>query len=202
MAGDRSGPVEGPSTDGADTSPEHLPEDVLDEAVRVTRLARNAVDEQARAAYRDAREHLLSEHDFTARVREDDDPVLVCYPSEWVEDGTVSLARIDDIDRGRERPLEDGTEPDDWERVHEHNRAIAADVAAEYGPVHGENARILTTYMSNHHGKFVEDATRTELRQFLCRYYLRNAWPTPDQESRVVDSLSLVFECADEELPL
>jgi hypothetical protein len=49
-----------------------LPDDAVAEAERLTRLARRAVDDNERAAYRDRREEILDEHGYVARVREDD----------------------------------------------------------------------------------------------------------------------------------
>ena len=178
------------------TGEAELPASVVEEAERLTRRARDAVDPNEAAAYRARRDELLAEHDFTARIREEDDAVLVLHPDEWVVDGTVRPERIEDIDRGIERPLEGTADPDDWEGVAERNRALAADVEAEHGEDHGANARALADFMSNHYAKPVADATDEELAVFLEEYYPRNVWPTDDQKSVVEESVRLVRDRA------
>jgi hypothetical protein len=173
-----------------------LPAAVIEEAETLTRRARRAVDENEAAAYREARDELLAEHDFTARIRDEERAVLVLYPAEWVEDGTVHPERIEDIDRGIERPLEGAADPDDWAAVGEHNDAIAEAVADEHGSVHGANARELATFLSNHYAKPIEDATDDELSEFLTEYYKRNVWPSDDQKAVVEESVRLTVERA------
>lgn len=175
-------------------SPEagELPAEVVDEAERLTRLARDAIDEQEARAYREARRDLLADHDFTVRIREDEHAVLVIHPEEWVEDGTVYPERIDDIDRGIERPLSGPGDPDDWEQIREQNDALAAEIEAEYGPTHGANVQLLADFMSNHYAKPIEQATEAELAEFRSEYYRRNAWPTDDQKAVVEESIELV----------
>ena len=180
---------------------EELPEDVIEETVRLTRRERAAVDENERAAYLEAREKLLSAHGFRARIRDREREVLVLYPEEWVEDGTVQLDRVEDVGRGIERPLE-GVLDNDWKTIDEHNTALAETVAEEYGPDHGANAHAFATFMGNHYLKPVEEATREELVEFLTEYYQRNVWPTDDQKAVVRESIHLVFECAGESAPL
>ena len=64
-----------------------LPERVVTEAERLTRRAREAVEEAERAGAVRARDRLLADHGFTARVRrEESREVLVLHPAEWVED--------------------------------------------------------------------------------------------------------------------
>ena len=173
-----------------------IPAEVIAEAETLTRRARRAVDDNEAAAYREARGELLAAHGFTARVRDDERAVLVLHPAEWVEDGTVRPERIDDIDRGIERPLEGVGDPDDWERVGEHNEAIAEEIAEAHGPDHGANARQLATFLSNHYAKPIEDATEAELTEFLTDYYKRNVWPTDDQKAVVEESVRLAVEHA------
>lgn len=180
---------------------EELAEEVIEEAVRLTRQARQAVDENERTAYREAREELLAAYDFHARIRDDERAVLVLYPDEWVEDDTVRPERIEDVDRGIERPLE-GVLDNDWETIDTHNTSLAETVGEEYGPLHGANAHALAAFMSNHYLKPVEEATLEELEVFLTEYYPRNVWPTDDQKAVVRESIRLVFECAGESAPL
>lgn len=173
-----------------------LPADVIEEATRLTRRARAAVDQNEATGYREARRELLADYEFTTRIREEDDDVLVFYPEEWVEDGTVRPERIEDTDRGVERPLEGAGDPDNWETVAEYNDSLAAEIKAEYGPEHGANARALAEFMNNHYAKPIEDATDEELSEFLTDYYQRNVWPTDDQKAVIEESVQLVREHA------
>lgn len=183
-----------------DSATEHLPEGVIDRAEELTRQARRAVDEEA-SVYREDRDEMLQEYGYTARIRDEDREVLVLYPLEWVEDGLVVPERIDDLDRGIERPLEGPGETDRWETVERHNRDLARTVEREHGEAHGGNAHALADFMSNHYGKPIDDATGEELQEFLGEYYPRNAWPTEKQRAVVEQSLELVFERAGTSLP-
>jgi hypothetical protein len=177
-----------------------LPQAVVDEAERLTRRAREAVDDNEAAAYREDRDTLVAEYDYQTRIREDENDVLVLYPDEWMDDGTVQLDEIEDVERGIERQLE-GAGDDDWTAVEAHNRALADDVAGTYGEIHGANAHALADFMSNHYAKHIEDATGDELTEFLDDYFPRNAWPSDDQREVVDDSIEYVFECADSVAP-
>ena len=180
-----------------------LPEAVLDEAERLTRLARDAVDDAEARAYRDERDQLLADHEYTARVREDDTrDVLVCHPREWVSDGQIHPDRIDDVDRGIERALSGPGEGADWDVVAEHNDDIVAAVAEADGEVHAENARKLADFASNHYAKPIEELTRTELEEFRDDYFERNVWPTDRQQSLLSESLRRTFEKTDVPYPL
>lgn len=178
-----------------------LPEDVVQRAERLTRLARAAVDPAESKAYREERDELVAEHDYTVRIREDDD-VLVCYPSEWVEDGTVRTGRIDDVDRGVERRLSGAGDPDEWEEVAEANDEVVDQVAAEHEDVHASNVRALADFASNHYAKPIRDLTRPELGEFMEEYLPRNAWPTDRQKRVVEDSVEVAFEKTDVSCPL
>lgn len=178
---------------------EELPREVADEAERLTRLARDAVDENEAAAHRERRDELLAEHGFTARVRgEEAEVILVLHPSSWVVDGDVHPDRIEDTDRAIERPLEGAGDADDWDAVDEHNTAIAKRVAEAHGEVHGENARAFATFMSNHYARPLEQATQRMREEFLTDYFPRNAWPDDDQRAAVAESLELVDRVAAE----
>ncbi|QDX39803.1 rnhA operon protein [Salarchaeum sp. JOR-1] len=179
-----------------------VPEDVVDEAERLTRLARRVGDDEEAAAYRERRDDLLAEHDFEVRVREEDDSdTLVCYPEEWLEDGTVRVERIEDTDRAAERSLSRGGEAEEWETVEEHNRAIVESVRETYGESEAANARAFADFMGNHYSRRMETATRAELREFRAEYYPRNVWPTDEQEAALERSLRAVFEIAGERYP-
>jgi hypothetical protein len=176
-----------------------LPADVADEAERLTRLARDAIDDNEAAAYRDRREALLEDHEFTARIRgEGPEETLVLHPTAWVVDGSVHPDRIDDIDRAVERPLEGAGETEDWDELDAHNSAVAERVAEAHGAVHGANARAFATFMSNHYARPVEEATRRMREEFLTDYFPRNAWPDDDQRTAVAESLELVAAAAEE----
>jgi len=187
--------------EGADTEDAELPPGVVEEAERLTRLARSTPADAEAAAYREDRAQLLADHGFTARVRDDDRATLVVHPAEWVEDGTVRPERIDDLDRGIERPLEGVGEADEWAEVAAHNDDLAETVGVEHGPVHGANARAFAEFMNNHYAKPAEAATAAEVAEFLTEYYPRNVWPTDDQSAVVEESVRLVFAAADERVP-
>ncbi|MFC7155596.1 rnhA operon protein [Halomarina halobia] len=174
-----------------------VPDDAVEEATRLTRLARDAVDEREAEAARARRDDLLAEHGFTARVREED-ATLVLYPAEWVEDGTVRFDRIDDTDRAIERPLEGPGDGTDWEAVEAHNRAVVARVAAEHGEVHGKNAAAFADFMGNHYAKPIEAATARTRTEFLAEYFPRNAWPDERQREVVEESVDLTIKTARE----
>ena len=187
-----------------DGDPDDLPpEAVVDEAERLTRLARDAVDESEAAAYRTDRAETLTEHDYTARVREDETrDVLVLHPEEWIDDGEIQTDRIEDTDRGIEIRLSGPGAGDDWAEIDEYNRDIVADVREAYDEDHAANVDALADFMGNHYAKPVHAATAAELREFIEEYYPRNAWPTPEQRAVVEKSVCAAFEVADERCPL
>ena len=204
--GCEEGTATGESTDRTQGAREtddegELPPAVIDEAERLTRRAREAVDPNETEAYRERRASLVTEHGFRARVREEGRDTLVLYPDEWVEDGTVQPERIEDIDRGIERPLEGPGEADEWAVVEEHNRELAETVADAHGEIHGANADALADFASNHYAKPIEDLTGAELEEFLAEYFPRNAWPTDDQQAVVEQSVRLTYQVADQPLP-
>ena len=175
-----------------------LPADTQDEVERLTRLARQAVDEGAAAAYRDQRAALLDEHDYDARIREEDTgDVLVCYPSEWVADGVIQPDMVDDTDRGVEIRLSGPGDPDEWDDVEAENRAVVERVRADHGEVHGATARALADFMGNHYAKPIAEATPEELTEFREEYFPRNAWPTDRQRELLDNSVELAVKKAD-----
>jgi len=179
-----------------------LPADVVEAVERLTRLARNAVDPNEAAAYRERRDSRLEAHGFTARIRtEETRSVLVLYPAKWVVDGTVQFDRIEETSRAEEIPLDGPGAPDDWNEVEEHNREVAAQIADEHGEVHGANARAFADFMSNHYARRVESATSDEVHEFRTEYFRRNAWPTEKQKAVVERSIALVYEAVDESTP-
>ncbi|MFC7204393.1 rnhA operon protein [Haloferax namakaokahaiae] len=178
-----------------------LPEDIQQQAARLTRLARDALDSNERAAYLTDRDEILSEHGFVARHREDDD-VLVLYPDDWLDaDGNVDVTRIDDTDRGIERPLSGTGTESAWHEIEAHNASLVESVEAEHGPDHGKNARAFADFLGNHYVRKIETAGAPEVREFLEEYYPRNAWPTEEQRSIVGESLELLFDAAGVDVP-
>jgi hypothetical protein len=172
-----------------------VPTDVVDEAERLTRLAREAVDDSEAEAYRDRRASLLEDHGYRVRVREDDSrDVLVLHPQEWLDDGLVQVDQIEDVDRGIERPLSGPGEAGDWAVVEDHNREVVAEVEAEHGAVHGQNAAAFAEFMSNHYARAVESATDDEKEEFVTDYYRRNAWPSDEQREVVERSVEIAIE--------
>jgi hypothetical protein len=178
-----------------------LPEHAIDEAERLTRLARETTGGEAER-YRRDRDRQLADYGFTARVRrEDAREVLVCHPREWVENGTIHPERVEDLDRAVEVPLSGPGDPPRWEAVDEQNRELVEAVRERHGPVHGDNAAALADFMGNHYAKPMADATGDELREFVEEYFPRNAWPSAEQKASVGRSIELVFEIADEPVP-
>jgi len=179
------------------------PAEAVEAAERLTRRAREAHTEAEAHAYRTDRDERLSDHDYVARVREDETrDVLVLHPAEWVDEGTVRPERVEDVDRGIEIPLSGPGETADWEVVEAHNRELVEAVREAHGDVHGDNAAALADFMGNHYAKPVESATRGELEEFFEEYYPRNAWPTDEQRAVVEKSVELVFDAAGERCPL
>ena len=204
-----------PETDGrnserADGNPEpedepkdELPEAVVERAERLTRLAREAVDDAEAGAYREERASLLEDREFVAREREDDAAtVLVLHPEEWVEDGTIRVERVEDTTRAVEIALDGPGDPEEWDAVDERNRAVAERVREAHGDVHGDNAAAFADFMSNHYARPVESATDDEVAEFLAEYFPRNAWPTKEQQAVVEESVERCFDVADERTPI
>ena len=170
-----------------------LPDDVQQEAFRLTKLIERTGNPDEQDAYRERRDNLLAEYSYTARIREDDSGrTLVCYPEEWVVDGTVYPDRIDDIDRGVELPLSGTGDPDEWDSVWEHNRLLAEEIREEHGEIHGDNITALAQFASNHYAKPIESLTEQELAEFKEEYFPRNAWPSQNQQDAIDESLSLI----------
>lgn len=176
---------------------DELPDEIAERAERLTRLAREAVDDAEAEAYRGERAELLTDHDFRARVRDEDmGATLVLHPDEWVADGTIRTDRIDDTDRAVEVSLSGPGDPDEWGAVDEHNREVVARVREAHGEVHGDNAAAFADFMGNHYARPVESATNAEVEEFLEEYFPRNAWPTDKQRALVEESIEYIFEAA------
>lgn len=186
--------------DESDATAGDLPADVAEEAERLTRLAREATVDDERAAYRTDREQLLAEREFVARIREEDD-TLVLHPGEWVENGTIHPSKIDDTDRAVEIPLSGPGDPDDWEAIEQHNADVVETIRVEYGDAHAANARAFADFMGNHYARRMETANADEIREFLADYFPRNAWPSAEQKLVVEESIEHVFAAVDAEPP-
>lgn len=181
-----------------------LPTSVLDEATRLTKLARAVPDPDEQRAYLDRRESLLNEYNMIARVREEaEGAVLVCYPQQWVDDdGVVRPGEIEDTDQAIERRLAGRGEQGDFRDAEAHNRRVVEQVDEEWGEPHRANAEAFADFMGNHYARRIETATATEIEEFLAEYYPRNVWPTPEQAALLEESLRYTFEVIEEPYPL
>ncbi|MFB6292723.1 MAG: rnhA operon protein [Halonotius sp.] len=188
---------EEPAAD-ADASP--LPEPVVDEAERLTRLAREAAGDEA-ATYREARAETLDGHGYTARVRDEDD-TLVLYPDAWLDGDTVRMERVDDTDRAVEVSLSATTGEGTWTDIEAHNADIVDRVADTYGQPHAANARAFADFMGNHYLMRMDAATADHCTEFLEEYFPRNAWASAAQQAAVDTSLEYVFAVAGADYPL
>lgn len=179
-----------------------LPAAVIDEAERLTRLARRTSDPNEAAAYRSDRDQQLAEYGYTARIRsEESREVLVLYPDDWMQNGTAQLDAIEDTSRAVERVLTGPGEETTYDEVMAHNQRLVDAVADEAGPVHAANAAAFATYMANHYVRRMESASDAELEEFRSEYYPRNAWPTAEQRAVLTESLAYVFAVAEREPP-
>jgi hypothetical protein len=177
-----------------------LPPETIEEAERLTRLAREAGSPDEREAHRERRREVMAEYDYTARVREEDaGEVLVLYPEEWIEEGLVRTNRIEELDRAVERPLSGPGNPEEWDAIEDHNRSAVERVAETEGPVHRANARAFADFMGNHYARPVESASNPEIEEFLTEYFPRNAWPSAEQKAVVEDSIDLLVDIASED---
>jgi hypothetical protein len=185
---------------GATDREADLPSGTIEEAERLTRLAREAGNPDERKDHRERRAEVVADHGYTARVREEDaEEVLVLYPAEWIEEGLLRTDRIDDLDRAVERPLSGPGDPEEWDAIEEHNRSAVERVAETEGPVHGANARAFADFMGNHYARPVESADSPKIEEFLTEYFPRNAWPSAEQKAVVEDSIDLLVDLASED---
>jgi len=176
---------------------------VVEEAERLTRLARDALNGSEAEAYRERRDELVAEHDYETRIRGTNaDATLVCYPSEWIEDGTVQLEAVTDTERAVEISLAGAGDPEDWDGLETHNRAIVDVVRREHGEPHAEVAAAFADFMGNHYARPVESASRAECLEFCEEYAPRNAWLSDSQEDSLEAPLAVVFREADAAFPL
>ncbi|MDZ5812212.1 hypothetical protein U4E84_12755 [Halorubrum sp. AD140] len=174
----------------ADRIPD-VPAEAVDEAERLTRLARRADEDAAAAFYRERRDELVASHGYVPRLREDDD-TLVLYPDEWMEDGTVQLDRIETTDRAVEVSLSGPGDADRYREVAAYNEAVADAIAESRADVHADTARSFAAFMSNHYVRAVDDATPEIRAEFREEYLPRNGWPTDEQLAVVDESLAVI----------
>jgi len=182
--------ADGASDDDDDRVPD-VPVEVVDEAERLTRLARRTEDDAAADFYRERRDDLVAGHDYVPRLREDDD-TLVLYPDEWMEDGTVRLDRIETTDRAVEVSLSGPGDADRYREIAAYNEAVVDAVADAHDEVHAATARSFAAFMSNHYVRAVDDATPEVREEFREEYLPRNGWPTDEQLAAVEESLTVI----------
>jgi hypothetical protein len=203
-------PVQPPDREDGESIEPDLPEEAVQEAERLTRLARRVPDDAEAESYRERRADLLAEHDYAARVRDDTDPAasdaeeptLVCHPIEWLDDaGSIDPARIDEVDRAAEVNLGGAGDPEAWDAVAARNDEVVERVREAHGEVHGANAAAFATYVSNHHAKPIPAVTADELAWFREEYYPRNVWPSEEQRATLDRSLELVYREMDVPMP-
>ncbi|SMO38084.1 DUF7108 domain-containing protein [Halorubrum cibi] len=195
-AEDDAGGADPSDGDGGDRVPD-VPVEVVDEAERLTRLAREATDPAAAEGYRDRRDELVTSHEYAPRVREEDD-TLVLYPEEWMESGTVQLDRIEETDRAVEVSLSGPGDPDRYREVAAYNDAVVDAIAERADDVHAETARSFAAFMSNHYVRAVDDATPEMRTEFREEFFPRNGWPTDEQRSALEESLETIERVAGE----
>ncbi|QKY16235.1 hypothetical protein [Halorubrum sp. CBA1229] len=193
--GDETGDGDGAESGDDDDRVPDVPVDVVDEAERLTRLARRTEDDAAAAFYRERRDELVSGHDYVPRLREDDD-TLVLYPDEWMADGTVQLDRIETTDRAVEVSLSGPGDADRYDEIAAYNEAVADAVAERHDAVHADTARSFAAFMSNHYVRAVDDATLEVREEFREEYLPRNGWPTDEQLAVVEESLTVIESVA------
>ncbi|ELZ50821.1 hypothetical protein C464_01826 [Halorubrum coriense DSM 10284] len=202
---------DGESEEGSDAaaSPERdeervpdVPVEAVDEAERLTRLAREAESaeptpeiEAAADQYRERRDALATEYGYTVRVRDEDD-TLVLYPDEWMDHGTVQLDRVEDTGRAVEVSLSGPGDADRYREVAAYNEAVAEAVAEREADVHARTAETFAAFMSNHYVRPVDDATPAMRAEFREEYLVRNGWPTDEQLAAVDESLSMIESVA------
>lgn len=174
-----------------------VPPAAVDEAERLTRLAREATDPAAAERYRERRDALAADHAYTPRLREEDD-TLVLYPDEWMASGTVQLDRIENTDRAVEVSLSGPGDADRYRAVADYNDAVVKAVAERADDVHAATARSFAAFMSNHYVRTVDDATPEMRAEFREEYFPRNGWPTDEQLAVLEESVATVESVAEE----
>lgn len=170
----------------------NLPNEVVNQVVCLTLNARES--DEAEDGYIRERDNILERHGYTARIRGEDN-TLVLYPLDWIDDGgEVDFDQIQDTSKAIEESLSGVNEGADWEDIEEMNSEIVSAVREEYGDTHAENVRAFADYMGNHFLKVVTEATQEEKEKFKQDYYIRNVWSDESQESVLEESLDLISD--------
>lgn len=138
------------------------------------------------------RDNILEEYNYVARVRQEDD-TLVLYPKGWLdEEGKVDLSIIEDTNRAIERSLGGVDKNADWDEIEKQNSKIVSQIHEDYSEEHAKNVRAFADFMGNYYLKKITEATEDEKKQFKNEYYVRNVWSGSEQESILEESLELL----------
>lgn len=176
---------------------ERLPPAIRKTALQLARQAQRASDDES-ARLHARREALLGEYGFTSRIREDETGhVLICYPAEWIADGTIDREAIDDLERAEELPLDEPSDGESWSAIAANNRKLADRIREAHGPVHGANADALVSFANNHRAAPIRAMDGADIEEFLTEYYPRNAWPSEAERAAIDESIELVLEMAE-----
>lgn len=172
----------------SDESVNSLPDDVIDKVVYMTKRSR---DESSLV---DKRDEILRQYDYRARVRDEDD-VLILYPEDWInENKNVDPKDIESIDSAFEIPLSGSRDNADWDEVERINSNIVDSIREEHGEIHGDNTREFADFMGNHKLKKIPNMTEEDKMEFLEYYFPRNVWATDEQESSVEQSMDIIAD--------
>ena len=128
---------------------------------------------------------------FRWRLRETDS-TLVCVPAGWYTDGVVDPDRVDP---GEAVEITCAPSASGYDTVARANAAVAASVAAAFGPVHGENAAAVARFMSAHLRRPIATMTDADQREF-DEFYRRNVWPSEEAAAVIEESVRLTLELA------
>lgn len=170
-----------------------IPEDIVDKSISLTLRSRNITDENTSEELLKKRDNMLKRYDYTARVREEDD-TLVLYPSNWLnkEGGKINLREIEDTGNAVEVSLSGPNKDANWEDIEKANSRIVSKVRDEYTDAYAANIRAFADFMGNYYLKKVTEATQEEKTEFKEEYYPRNVWPTEEQLSSLEDSIDIL----------
>ena len=132
-----------------------VPAEAVDEAERLTRLAREAESaeptpeiEAAADQYRERRDALAAEYGYTVRVRDEDD-TLVLYPDEWMDPRTVRLDRVAATAPALHVSPSGPRAADRYRDVAPSTAALADPVPAREAAFHARTAATFAAFMSN-----------------------------------------------------
>jgi hypothetical protein len=167
-----------------------LPSSVQEKVVSLTRRSRRESNDN----HLNRRDQILDKYDLEARVRDEDD-TLVIYPTEWIDsNGNIDFSEVDDKNNAIEISLSGPNKDADWEEVYQYNMRIVSRVRDEFGDVHAKNIEEFGEFLANHYLKKITEATEEEKKDFMNEFFVRNVWSTDKQESVLDDSLEIVEE--------